>query len=138
MTTLTTHERSCARQVAEALSRKHDQASLVVDGQRVVLPEEVAAALAAAARELGAGRDVEVVASDKVLSTGQAAALLGLSRTYMVELLDRGELPSERPGGSHRRVKLRDILEYKERRRQDRRAGLDALAQLDEELGLND
>ena len=138
MTALTTHERSCARQVAEALSREHDQAFLVVDGQRVFLPEEAAAALAAAAREIGAGRAVEVVASDQLLSTGQAAARLGVSRTYMVTLLNRDALPSERPGGSHRRVKLRDVLEYKERRRRDRRAGLDALAQLDEELGLND
>ena len=110
--------------------------ALVVDGQSFPLPQEALDALAAAAQEIGAGRTVEVIPTDKLLTTGQAAMHLGVSRTYLVALLDRDELPSERPG-SHRRVKLSDVLGYKERRRNRRRTGLSALAQLDEELDLN-
>lgn len=136
-TTLTTPlDRTHAHQLAEALARSRDDVALIVAGQIFPLPQEALEALAAAAQEIGAGRAVEVIPTDKLLTTGQAAAHLGVSRTYMVALLDRDELPSERPG-SHRRVKLSDVLGYKERRRNRRRTGLSALAQLDEELGLN-
>lgn len=138
MTALTTPlDRTHAQEVADALARQPGEAVVVIDGQKFLLPPEAAAVLAVATKEIAAGRAVEVVPSDKLLTTGQAARHLGLSRTYMVTLLERNELPSERPG-THRRVKLSDVLEYKERRRQRRRAGLGSLAKLDEELGLNE
>jgi len=58
------------------------------------------------------------------VTTGQAAELLGVSRSTMVRLLDAGRLPSDQPN-KHRRVRLDDLLAYKESRH---RGVMDALA----------
>lgn len=46
---------------------------------------------------------------DELLTTGEAAALLGASRQHVVNLIDRGDLPATRIG-THRRVRRGDLL----------------------------
>ena len=46
---------------------------------------------------------------ETLLRTGEAADLLGCSRQHVVDLCERGTLPSTRVG-SHRRVRLADVL----------------------------
>ncbi|MFC0554546.1 helix-turn-helix domain-containing protein [Planotetraspora thailandica] len=64
------------------------------------------------------------------MSTDEAAESLGVSRPTLVKLLESGEIAyqcaTDRPG-AHRRVKLQDVLAYKERRRAERRRLLDEL-----------
>ena len=67
------------------------------------------------------------------LTSQEAAGLLGVSRPHLIKLLDRGELPFHRVG-THRRIRIEDVLEYRERRRAERKAGLDELARLSEHL----
>ncbi|MHB8665791.1 MAG: helix-turn-helix domain-containing protein [Acidimicrobiales bacterium] len=45
---------------------------------------------------------------DELLSTGEAAVMLGASRQHVVDLCDRGELPCLSVG-THRRVRARDV-----------------------------
>jgi excisionase family DNA binding protein len=45
--------------------------------------------------------------SDDLLSTGEVAKLLGVSRQHVVNLVDRGDLPSTRVG-THRRIRRAD------------------------------
>lgn len=52
--------------------------------------------------------------SDAVITTGQAAEILGVSRRTVTRMLDRGELPGIRLGlNHHRSVKLADVLAFK-------------------------
>lgn len=71
------------------------------------------------------------------LTTEEAADLLNVSHPFVIKLTDSHELPCHRVE-THRRIYLRDLLEYK-RKYQDRARG--ALAQLVDEaqvLGIYD
>jgi len=56
-----------------------------------------------------------------LLTTGQAAALLGSSRQHVVDLCDRGAIPSTSIG-RHRRIRRQDVEAFAARN--DRRRGL--------------
>ncbi|MFZ8263711.1 excisionase family DNA-binding protein, partial [Staphylococcus aureus] len=69
----------------------------------------------------------------------QAATLLGISRNTLVRLLDEHELPFERLGESrHRRLRLHDVLAYRDRKRDERRSRLDEMTRQANDDGLYD
>ena len=86
-------------------------------GDQVELPEEVYLALRKIVDAMQSGLAVSVVPQTTRLTTQQAADLLNVSRPTIVKLLDEGEIPFEK-AGTHRRVLLADLLEYRERRRE--------------------
>ena len=73
------------------------------------------------------GTAVDVLARDKELTSQQAAEVLGVSRQYLVRLLDRGHIAFTRTG-NHRRVRSADLVSYLERRDAGRREALAAIA----------
>jgi excisionase family DNA binding protein len=88
----------------------------VETGDRVIeLPAAAADAVRHLLAELASGASVHVLARDAELTTQEAADLLGLSRTYLVRLIDQGKLPA-RLVGTHRRVRVADVLAYQARR----------------------
>jgi len=84
---------------------------------------------------LAHGLAITVAPVHTVLTTGQAAQLLGISRPTLVRLLESGEIPFEQPA-RHRRVRLADVLAYQERARRARAAGLDEMVRSSEDAGL--
>ena len=86
-------------------------------GDQVELPEEVYLALRKVVDAMRSGLAVSVVPQTTRLTTQQAADLLNVSRPTVVKLLDEGEIPFEK-AGTHRRVLLADLLDYRDRRRE--------------------
>jgi excisionase family DNA binding protein len=82
----------------------------------IELPAQVHRALLQVVEALRAGRAVTVAPHSLTLTTQQAADLLNVSRPTVVKLIEEGEIPCERIG-QRRRVLLRDVLDYRERRR---------------------
>lgn len=107
------------------------------DGERVRLPDAVYRLLKEIVRNMQLGRAIALVPENQQLTTQRAANLLGVSRPYLVKLLEAGELPYHK-AGSHRRIYLKDLREYQRRRDFERKAALDQIAKEAFELGLYD
>ena len=81
------------------------------------------------------GKGVALTPLHAELTTRQAAELLQVSRTHLVQLLDDGRIAC-RKVGSHRRVRVEDVLAYRRETETRRRETLDELTARDQELGL--
>lgn len=98
------------------------------DGERVLdLPRPALERLVEVLDALGEGREPSVVPMETELSTGELAGLLGVSRQYVVRLLDDGRLPFRRVG-NRRRVGLADALAFLRCDNKRRQGGLHDLA----------
>ncbi|MGB4272058.1 MAG: helix-turn-helix domain-containing protein [Propionicimonas sp.] len=107
------------------------------DGQTVPLPLEAFRVLVEVAQAMREGKAITVAPIDQLLTTQEAANFLGISRPTLVKLLETGQIPFERPGvGRHRRVRLQDVIDYQERKRDERRQALDALTREAVDAGL--
>jgi excisionase family DNA binding protein len=94
-------------------------------GDRVELPAEIYRVLRQVVEALRQGLAVTVAPLTLMVTTQQAADLLGVSRPTVIKLLDEGRIPFER-AGTHRRILLRDLLAFREQRRAQQYAALDA------------
>ncbi len=103
------------------------------DGTEVEIPASAFVALQAIVRDMAQGLTVTLIPHDRELTTKEAADILNVSRPFLVKLLDRGEMPYHRIG-THRRLRVEDVLAYRELRAARRREKLRELTELSEQL----
>lgn len=120
-----------------ALKAHGRPALIATDGTHIELPDELYEVLKDVVAALSQGLAITVAPQHTVLTTGQAADLLGVSRPTLVRLLEAGEIPFDKPG-RHRRIRLGDLLAYQQRARRARAAGLDEMVRVSEEAGIYD
>ena len=116
------------RQLAAALEAPSTTTAFLQgpDDAPLLLPPSLYSALRDAVQILLRGDAVAISPLHRRLSTTEAGDLLGVSRQYLTRLIDRGEIPCDRTG-RHRRLKLSDVIAFKERRSASRVRALDAL-----------
>jgi excisionase family DNA binding protein len=128
------------RQQVRDLYRKiqRSRAKLVgPDGKTQSLPVSLHDFLAKLTAGLREGQSVAIIQNDAQLTTVEAARMLGVSRQFLVKVLERGEIPHHKIG-THRRVYVRDLLAYKARRDSKRHQILDDLTRAEAADGLYD
>lgn len=79
------------------------------------------------------GETVTLVPLSRRLTTQEAADMLNVSRPYLIKLIEQGTLRCEMVG-THRRLALGDILEYKARRSRERKMALQEMQEIAEDL----
>lgn len=99
----------------------------------VTLTPALARSFMALLRYVGSGRAVTIVPTEEMLTTQAAADLLNVSRPHLIKLLDKGEIDHGMVG-RHRRIRARDVFDYKRRRDAERASALEELATMDADL----
>lgn len=123
-----------ARVLSETTARR--SAYLVSpDDERLKIPRGVYRILVRAVEELARGNAVSIVPVQHELTTQQAADILGVSRPHLIKLLDREHIPYHLVG-THRRIRIDDLMRYRDARSTHRRELLRQLAEENERLGL--
>lgn len=97
------------------------------DGVTIHLNETVYEALLAAVRAMAAGEGISIVPRSKQLTTQESADLLGVSRPTLVSMLERGDISFTKVG-RHRKVRLSDLLDYRDTATKNRADALDEMA----------
>lgn len=105
------------------------------DGAEAEIPERIQALLVSIMKHLRAGNAISVVPLHAELTTMQAAEMLNVSRPYLIKQIEAGEL-AHHMVGSHRRLRLTDVLSYRERLQAQAAEALDTMTAEAEEFGL--
>ena len=128
-----------ARELLHYLDPNRERFALIDrgSGETIDLPPAVYGILRDVLTALARNQATSVLPTDLELTTNQAADLLNVSRGFVVGLVDSGELP-HRMVGTHRRIRLEDALEYREKMQKRTTRALDELAKTDQELGFDD
>ncbi len=102
---------------------------------RVTVPRSAFELFVRLLGEMANGNAVTIVPIRAELTTQQAAELMNVSRPYLVKLLEEGKIPF-RMVGTRRRIRLEDLIQYKQKDEEDRERVLNELAAETQRLGL--
>lgn len=126
--------------LAEVIKQlKSDEPEIEVEEtkEHIKIPIKALRLLAGILEAMSEGQPISIVPMATEVTTQKAAEILGCSRPYLVKLLEEGEIPFIKIG-RHRRVKMEDVLAYKEMKKKEQKKHLIEMMQNDEELGLYD
>ncbi|HRQ90663.1 MAG TPA: excisionase family DNA-binding protein [Bacteroidia bacterium] len=124
------------RLLAEVFGERRP-ALMNASGERLELPQPVFDLLVHVLRSIKERRAVVMLPEDEAFTTQAAADYLGMSRPFLIGLLEKGQIPFHYVG-SHRRILFRDLMDYESQRDAARREGMDRLFQRVQEAGLDD
>lgn len=105
------------------------------DGTAIDLPEGIHDLLVSIVEQLKAGNGISVIPMHAELTTVEAAELLNVSRPFLIKQIEAGEIPHHMVG-THRRLRLADVLAYRDHMDTRAEEALDAMVSEAEELGL--
>jgi excisionase family DNA binding protein len=125
--------REFARQLDAATESDGEGVRLVgPTGEAIEVPAAALRALKLVAEGMSAGLALSLIPYGKELTTQEAADLLHVSRPHLVKLLEEGRIPHHRVG-THRRVRLEDVVAFAAERTERRREELRELTRLSQE-----
>jgi len=133
----TEKERALLQPLLDLAERNKHPSLKGADGTEIPLPEPIYQMIVKVLLAMRHGQAIVLMPEDETFTTQAAANFLGVSRQYLVTLLDAGAIPHHRVG-THRRVTFKDLRDYAKKRDAERRAGLGALFKEVKDAGLYD
>ena len=128
---IATMSRNAIRQLAPLLQRRPSTVVIRPEtdhrGPKVEVPLEAFELFVELLGHLANGNAVTVLPVHAEMTTQQAAAILNVSRPHLISLLEANEIPFKMVG-THRRIRIRDLLAYKQADDAERRKTIDELA----------
>lgn len=97
------------RRALDGLTASDEQ--LRVGDTVLELPASIRDAIADLFQRIASGDSVVIGSTEALLTTSQAAEMIGISHTYLLRLADAGKLPVQYRG-THRRFALADVVQY--------------------------
>jgi excisionase family DNA binding protein len=94
---------------------------------QIRLPDSLYRFLLKILQDLADGKAVSLTSAARELTTQEAAGFLGVSRQFLVRLLDEGKIAFHRVG-THRRVYLQDLISFRKERDQRRHEAIQRMA----------
>ena len=131
-----------ARASAAALTRlldgmpDKDRARVTMGNEDLILPRDAIELLREILAGMSAGKVLSIVPRSAEVTTQNAADILNVSRPYLISLLNDGVLPFSKVG-THRRIKLDDVLHYKEKLIEQSAIAMNELAVLSQDLDMD-
>jgi excisionase family DNA binding protein len=93
----------------------------------IALPDKLYRLLVKIVNDLADGKAVSLTSDAQEMTTQHAANFLGVSRQFLVRILDEGKIPFHR-AGTHRRVYLRDLISFRKERDRRRHEAIETMA----------
>lgn len=101
----------------------------------VTIPASAVRLLLNILTQMAEGNAVTLIPISAELTTQEAADLLHVSRPFLVRLLEQGEIPHYKVG-THRRIKLTELLAYKKKIEGESKTAREELTRQAQELDL--
>jgi excisionase family DNA binding protein len=131
-----------AKGLAPLVTKKRARPTVTIEARddatraRVQVPMPALRLFLTILQELAKGHAVTLVPHGKEFTTQEAADFLNVSRPHVISLLEARKLPF-RKVGTHRRIRVEDLLAFKERDDEERRRIADELTREGQEIGLD-
>ncbi len=110
---------------------------LTTGGDPIKLPQALNDLLMTVVVAMSHKQAVFLMHEDEAFTTQAAANYLGVSRQFLIRLLEEGAIPYHQ-AGTHRRVFFKDLVVYHQNRSKQRKAGLDSMIENLVENGVYD
>jgi excisionase family DNA binding protein len=124
-----------ADEMANLSTLLEQRGTLVTErGDRITVPEPIYQLLCDIVPLLKQGHSVQLINTEQLVTTQVAADILGMSRPHLIKLLNEGVLSFTRVG-EQRRLKLAEVLEYRDRRQRESEERLKELLAMAQETG---
>lgn len=104
-------------------------------GVKVPIPETVFNLFVTVLEELSKGNAIQFVPINAEVTTIEAAEIIGVSRPFLVKLLNEGKIPY-RMVGRHRRILFKDLMQYYEKSKKSQLKGIAEMTAEDDAAGL--
>ena len=126
-----------ADEALHELKSEETQVFLLIGKKKLQLDPYIANLLVEVFEQLSEGKPVSILPHNAEMTTRQAASILNVSRPYVSRLLKEGKMDFEMRD-THRRIRLEEVMRYKQEQAVRRRDALARMTEIAEELDLPD